>query len=317
MPDDGSTANGRQLHFLADESLRRIEETAFRLLDEVGIELTYAPAVEMLHGLGCRIAGNRVHLPREAVEWGLKNVTPHTQFYTRDGSPAFRLGDGKFRFHNAGGLPFIHDLDTGERRRPTLQDVAEASRLLDALPNIDIVIPLFGPSDVAPEMLAVASTYATLRNTCKPFSSAAIEEPRDVPFVVEMAAACCGGMEAYRQRPNMYISISPVSPLRFPQHVTSTIIAVAQLGVPFNSLPAPVLGATGPITLAGALAQQHAELLASFVIAAAARPGRARLVLLAHQPDRPPHRCIIMGRPGNRHGRRDGRAACAPAGPDL
>jgi trimethylamine--corrinoid protein Co-methyltransferase len=33
------------------------------------------------------------------------------------------------------------------------------------------------------------------------------------------------------------------------------------------------LGATGPITMAGALAQQHAELLASLVLAAAARPG--------------------------------------------
>ena len=41
----------------------------------------------------------------------------------------------------------------------------------------------------------------------------------------------------------------------------------------FHSLPAPTLGATGPITMAGALAQQHAEVLASFVIAAAARPG--------------------------------------------
>lgn len=273
MPSDGFFTNGRQIQFMSDEGLVRIEETAFRLLDEVGIELTHAPAVEMLHGAGCRVEGNRVHFPRQAVEWGLKNVTPHTEFYNRDGSPAFRSGGGKFRFHNAGGLPFVYDLDTGERRRPMVEDVAQASRLLDALPNVDIVIPLFGPMDVAPEMLAIASTNISLRNTCKPFSSAAIEEPRDVPFVVEMAAACCGGMEAYRQRPNMYISISPVSPLRCPDHVAATIIAVAQIGAPFNSLPAPVLGATGPITLAGALAQQHAEVLASFVLAAAARPG--------------------------------------------
>ena len=43
--------------------------------------------------------------------------------------------------------------------------------------------------------------------------------------------------------------------------------------MPFNSLPAPSLGATGPVTLPAALSQQHAELLASFVIAAAASPG--------------------------------------------
>jgi len=50
-------------------------------------------------------------------------------------------------------------------------------------------------------------------------------------------------------------------------------MAVARSGAPFHSLPAPTLGGTGPVTMAGALAQQHAEVLASFVIAAAARPG--------------------------------------------
>jgi trimethylamine--corrinoid protein Co-methyltransferase len=64
-----------------------------------------------------------------------------------------------------------------------------------------------------------------------------------------------------------------VSPLTFTEEVTAAIIAVAESGAPLTPLPAPSLGATGPVTMAGALAQQHAEVLASFVIAAAARPG--------------------------------------------
>jgi trimethylamine--corrinoid protein Co-methyltransferase len=154
-----------------------------------------------------------------------------------------------------------------------MQDVARMTRLLDALPHVDIVIPLFGPQDVPPELLAVASTAETLRNTRKPTSAAAIEKPQDVEYIVEMAAACCGGMEAYRERPNMMISVSPVSPLAFTPDVTAAIIAVVASGTPFHPLPAPCLGATGPITLAGSLAQQHAEVLASLVIAAATRPG--------------------------------------------
>jgi trimethylamine--corrinoid protein Co-methyltransferase len=80
-------------------------------------------------------------------------------------------------------------------------------------------------------------------------------------------------MKIFRERPNMYISVSPVSPMIFTEDVAGAIIAVAESGAPFTSLPAPQLGATGPVTMAGALAQQHAEVLASFVIAAAARPG--------------------------------------------
>jgi trimethylamine--corrinoid protein Co-methyltransferase len=136
-----------------------------------------------------------------------------------------------------------------------------------------VVIPLFGPQDVPPELLVVASTEVMLRNTRKPVSSAAIEKPEHVPYVVEMAAACCGGMEAFREHPTMSISVSPVSPLKFTADVVASIIAIAEAGAPFHALPAPSLGATGPITMAGTLAQQHAEVLASFVIVAAARPG--------------------------------------------
>jgi trimethylamine--corrinoid protein Co-methyltransferase len=138
---------------------------------------------------------------------------------------------------------------------------------------VDALTPLFGPQDVSPELIFVESTAAMLRNTRKPVSAAAIDNPRDVPYLIEMAAACCGGRESFRQRPTMSISISPVSPLRFSEDIASAIIAVAQSGAPFHPLPAPSMGATGPVTMAGILAQQHAEVLASLVVAAAAKPG--------------------------------------------
>jgi trimethylamine--corrinoid protein Co-methyltransferase len=261
------------LHFLSEQALDQIEETAYRLLDEVGIQLQHATATELLHGLGCRIDEGRVLLPGHVVQWALNNVTGQKEVRCVDGSPGFTLGDGQFRFHNGGGPPFIYDLDTGLRRPALLKDIAEVTRILDALPNVDVVIPLFGPQDVPPELLVVGSTEMMLRNTRKPVGSAAVDKAEQVPYVVEMAAACCGGMEAFCRQPNIHISVSPVSPLTFTEQVTASIIAVVESGAPFHPLPAPSLGATGPITLAGSLAQQHAEVLASLVIAAATRPG--------------------------------------------
>jgi trimethylamine--corrinoid protein Co-methyltransferase len=261
------------LQFLSEDALEQIEETAFRLLEEVGLALEHERAREMLHGQGCRVEGERAYIPRDIVAWALENVTPDREGLSRDGSLAFTLGDGQVRFHNGGGQPHTLDLSTGQGRPSTVQDVADVSRLLDSLPNIDHVTPLFSPQDVPPQLMMVESTAAMLRNTTKPLSSAAIDKPEDVPYVVEMAAACCGGLEAFRQHPNMTISVSPVSPLTFGPEVTGAIIAVVESGAPFHSLPAPTLGATGPVTMAGCLAQQHAEILASFVIAAATRPG--------------------------------------------
>jgi trimethylamine--corrinoid protein Co-methyltransferase len=261
------------LQFLPEKALDQIEATAYRLLAQVGIELGHDRAREMLRGLGCQVKGDRILIPEEVVSWALDNVTPNNESHNLDGSHAFTFGDGQVRFHNGGGQPYTLDLDTGTSRPATLHDIAQITRLLDALPHVDHITPLFGAQDVPAELLFIESTAAMLRNTSKPVSAAAIDKPQDVPYVVEMAAACCGGMDAFRQQPNMSISVSPVSPLKFTRDVTGAIMAVAESGAPFHSLPAPSLGATGPVTMAGTLAQQHAEVLSSFVIAAAARPG--------------------------------------------
>jgi trimethylamine--corrinoid protein Co-methyltransferase len=258
--------------YLSEDALDRIEVTAWRLLSEVGIRIDHGVAREMLHGQGCQIEGGRVFVPESVVRQALEGLRPHTEVLNRDGSRAFRLGDGHIRFHNGGGPPFVYDLETGKRRPALLKDVADITRLLDALPNVDVIVPLFGPQDVPPELLAIASTEVTLRNTRKPVSSAAVEKPESVDYIVEMAAACCGGMASYREHPSMMISVSPVSPLTFSADIVGSIIAIVESGSPFYPLPAPSLGATAPITMAGALAQQHAEVLGSLVIAAATRP---------------------------------------------
>jgi trimethylamine--corrinoid protein Co-methyltransferase len=271
------SARRAYLEFLCEDELAQIEETAYRLLDEVGISLQHAEATEMLAGRGCCVDRGRVFIPRRVVEWALKNVTAHRQMYDLRGSPAFVLGDGQIRFHNGGGPPFVYDLESGQRRPALLQDVADMTKVLDALPNVDVVLPLFGAQDVPPELMELAGTDTLLRNTRKPISSGGVDKAEQVPYVVEMAAACCGGMGSFRLRPTLAISVSPVSPLTFTESVAGAIVAVARSGAPFHSLPCPSLGATGPITMAGCLAQQHAEVLASFVIVACARPGTAVL----------------------------------------
>lgn len=265
----------RRLHlqYLSNDELTAIEQTSYRLLDEVGISLQHAGATEMLRGLGCRVQNGRVFIPPDTVRWGVDHVTPQTTLYSLDGRYSVPLGDGALRFHNGGGPPFILNSETGERAPATSEDLATMTRLLDALPNVDEITTLFSPQEVPAELMGLISTSVMLRNTSKPVAGAAAENPRDAKNIIEMAAACAGGAEALRRRPCLTLAVSPVSPLIFTEKVTAAIMVIAEAGIPFHSLPAPSLGATGPITMAGCLAQQHAEVLASFVIAGAARPG--------------------------------------------
>jgi trimethylamine--corrinoid protein Co-methyltransferase len=265
----------RRLHlqYLSDEELAAIEETSYRLLNEVGISLQHAGATEMLRGLGCRVEHGRVFIPPDVVRWGIEHVTPQKTLYSLDGKYAVPLGDGAIRFHNGGGPPFIFNPESGERAPATSQDLATMTRLLDALPNVDEITSLFSPQEVPAALMGVVSTSVMLRNTRKPVAGAAAENPHDARAIIEMAAACAGGAEALRERPCLTLAVSPVSPLIFTEKVTAAIMVIAEAGVPFHSLPAPSLGATGPISMAGCLAQQHAEVLASFLIVGATRPG--------------------------------------------
>jgi len=258
---------------LSEPELGGIEETAYRLLAEVGVAMQHPRAVEMLHARGCRVEKGRVFMPRPAVEWACAHVAGHDEHYRRDGSLAFRLGDGARHYHNAGGRPFIIAGIPARRRPPALRDVIDCVRLLDALPGIDMISPPFYPADVPAPVAWLHAFAALLRNTSKPVGHGGVNDPAEVPYALEMAAACCGGDEALRSRPFMTTGFSPVSPLTLPDKIVEAIMALAAAGVPLHVTPAPTLGATGPITLAGSVALQHAEFLASTVLIAATSPG--------------------------------------------
>jgi trimethylamine--corrinoid protein Co-methyltransferase len=69
------------------------------------------------------------------------------------------------------------------------------------------------------------------------------------------------------------LSVSPVSPLAIPEHEAEAILAIAKAGIPFGPLPCPTAGTTAPFSLAGAIAQQNAEILAALVLAQLVHPG--------------------------------------------
>jgi trimethylamine--corrinoid protein Co-methyltransferase len=69
------------------------------------------------------------------------------------------------------------------------------------------------------------------------------------------------------------LSLSPVSPLALPDHEAEAIIAIAKAGIAFAPLPCPTAGTTAPFSLAGAIAQQNAEILFAVVLAQVVNPG--------------------------------------------
>ena len=61
--------------------------------------------------------------------------------------------------------------------------------------------------------------------------------------------------------------------LSFPNDSAAAIIEIARNGIPFAPLPCPTAGTTAPFSIAGAVTQQNAEILAAIVLAQLVHPG--------------------------------------------
>ena len=103
------------------------------------------------------------------------------------------LEDSRVYFGMGGTpTPFIRDLETGENRRPTKKDFADATRLGDALPNMSFIMSIAGAFDVPYEVEYEHEWEALFNNTEKPivYSAPSAYSARKV---LEMGAAVARG----------------------------------------------------------------------------------------------------------------------------
>jgi trimethylamine--corrinoid protein Co-methyltransferase len=115
--------------------------------------------------------------------------------------------------------------------------------------------------------MSLAMYRHSLPNTTKPLQGPGVQNAAEVRAVVNMAEVIGSAAEV------LSLSVSPVSPLYFPDDTTAAIIEIARLGIPFAPLPCPTAGTTAPFSIAGALTQQNAEVLAALVLAQVIHPG--------------------------------------------
>jgi trimethylamine--corrinoid protein Co-methyltransferase len=245
---------------------RSIHLASHRILDEIGLVLAQPEAQEILAGAGAKVQGDRILLPPELVEAAVARCPRQVTLRGRSGG-AMVLGDGSLHWHNLGGASTVYDHRTGECRPATLQDVRDSTRLLDALDGVTNITPFFTPQDVPGPLMSLAMYRHALPHTTKPLQGPGTQTAAEVRYAARMASVVGPPAEV------LSLGISPISPLFFPDDVAEAIIETARLGIPLGPLPCPTAGATAPMSLAGAVAQQNAEVLASVVLAQLVRPG--------------------------------------------
>ena len=258
---------------LAPEQCAALGEASLAILERTGVRLLAPEAVELLAGAGAAISeGNRARIPRRLVERALETAPRRIVLHDRSGRPALPLEGTRTFFGPGSDCPRIVDHRSGERRPAVLDDVRDAARLCDALPNIDFVMSLFIPSDAPPALADRLQFEAMLHNTTKPIVFVTYEMS-GCAEVVEMAEAVAGGAEALRERPFAACYINVTSGLVHNADALEKLLFLAGKGLPALYVPVVSGGTSGPMTMAGGLALSNAGALAGLVISQLKREG--------------------------------------------
>lgn len=260
--------NPGRLKVLTGDEVDRIHEASLDILAKTGARFDSPHALEELRKAGATKHPNHKNVllfERGIVEDAIRKIPRYGTAFARDPKNDVTF-DGEHTFaHALGGNPGILDLETGQSRGSTLRDVEEATRLQDALANCHTVSNLVVATDVPAPTLVVKTMEAMIRNTSKCVSGYALRLG-ELDILLEMGAAVAGGREELRKRPILPLYGSPSSPLTYDAHVCDVMLASAEHGVPVDIVPCPISGGTAPLSLAGGLAQQNAELLAGVML---------------------------------------------------
>jgi len=257
---------------LSDEQVRAIHYATLEILSRTGVEMQDPQGRELLLEAGAWESNTRIKIPENLVTDAIANAPSRIPMHDRLGNLTMPLELGKVFFGSGSDTTFTLDVETGERRRTTAQDVENIARLCDALDNIDFVMSMGNPSDVPPDDLYIHEFIGMIRGSVKPNIYTA-KNRADMEDIYRIAAAVAGGEGALREKPFFMLYAEPISPLLFPEESLQKLIFCAEKGIPAAYPPSTNTGGGGPITLAGALALGNAECLVGLIISQLIRSG--------------------------------------------
>lgn len=258
--------NEARLTIWDDDACKRVHEATLEVLADTGIEVRYAPAVEIFAKAGAKVDGTRVRIPSELVEAAVAGAPRDWTIKPRGGGTAPLVLDAHHSYCGTGSdVLYVCDPDTRERRRVRKADVEGMAALCEKLPNIDFVMSMGLPEDAPQAIDDLAQVDAMVRGTRKPLLVA----PRDGHILARMKelTALAGEADSFGSY------AMPVPPLLFDEDGASKVMACAELDVPLIWAPSPNAGTTAPASIASVIVVANAEVLAGLVLSQAVKPG--------------------------------------------
>jgi trimethylamine--corrinoid protein Co-methyltransferase len=260
---------GKVEGFLSIEEIQKVQEASLEILAEVGVKIPHPAIRQMLLEAGAKEKDeNAISLPPALIAEALAKAPSSVPFADLKGqrteikpgsTPLFWAGNAMQYYRN------------GKRQELSRETYAEFCRVANELPNLHAIV---GTSlgDYPPTARDFVGFRAMAENTQKHLRPV-IFTPQGIEIMLEMADVLLEG-KPLRENPILSFGFTIVSPLQWSNSALEVFRVSSGHGIPLMVNSEVICGATGPVSLAGALVLANAEGLSGVTIAQLLEPGR-------------------------------------------
>lgn len=271
MAANGLVRNFKPLETLTEGQVAQIRDAALTVLARTGVVFDSPAALEQLQRAGAQVDFDtrRARIPTELAEASCRLCPSTFGMKARDPKNDITIGGERTYFSLFSGMRTV-DLRTWEARTATVEENNDACKIADSLAHVHAstsYTPYCEFVDVPPPMVLPVSAWSRMKYFSKISRIGASVDSHI--FEIQMAQAL--GVDVYGA-----CECSP--PLTFGADAVACALACAQCRYPVELGCGGVMGATHPVTAAGALTVGMAECLAGIVLVQAVRPGSKVIV---------------------------------------
>jgi len=271
-----------KISILDDEDIKKINQTALDILEEVGLYCPSQKALRIFADAGASVDFDKeiVKIPSHLVVDSLRKAPRRYTLAGRRPELDAKIGsdDGTY-FYCGGEAPNVIDFRTGVKRRAVKEDVANMARVTDYFPIVSVVWPAVSAGDMG-ITAPIHGMEALFNNTEKHVQTESVMGELPAKYTIEMASVIAGGKDKLRERPIYSGLVCSIAPLVHDESGIEAALAFAEAGLPVGFMSMPTMGLTVPPYQTSAIAVGLAEVLSGCVLTQIAYPGTPNYITI-------------------------------------
>jgi len=245
------------------------------VLENAGIKVFSEECLKLLEGAGCTVdlKQSSAKIPGNLVEEAIRKAKKNITLCARNPKYDVVLDGRRVYCCTDGNGTSVLDFETGKRRMSTSRDLQTVGKVANALDSAHVFWPCVSCQDIPDHYRHVVDLKVALSSIEKHVQVETTSHRREAQWLVKLGAALAGDEKALKRRPIFSSMHCPFSPLQLDGGSTEGALALARAGVPISFYGMPQAGITGPVTLAGSIIVNNAEVLAGLTMAQLTAPG--------------------------------------------